>query len=339
MFLHSIASAVPERSFTQQECWDVLKNTEAMSLLKPRSQSLLEKVLLGDGGITKRHFSLDEISEVVARDAEGLNRMFEKAGPKLSIEALGESLAEAGLKPRDLDSLIVCTCTGYLCPGLSSYIAEQIGLKQDAYLQDLVGLGCGAAIPALRAADAFIAANPTGKVAVVAVEICSAAFYVDDDPGVLISLSLFGDGASASIWSGAKTDWKAHNFDTIHVPEEREKIRFVNSGGQLKNKLHKTVPQLAGQAVKALFDRCELEQGKVLAHTGGRDVIEELERVLPECELTETRRVLANYGNISSPSVLFALEDYLNGDTNDKNLWLTAFGAGFAAHSMSLSRR
>ena len=80
-------------------------------------------------------------------------------------------------------------------------MAELTGMRHDVYLADLVGLGCGAAIPMLRAAQGFLAANPQAVVATVAVEICSAAFFADDDPGVLISLCLFGDGAAAAIWT------------------------------------------------------------------------------------------------------------------------------------------
>src|SRR6185295_5319887 len=121
--------------------------------------------------------------------------------------------------------------------------------KPDAYLMDITGAGCGAAIPTLRAASHYLAANPEHRVAVVAVEICSAAFYVDDDPGVLISLCLFGDGACATLWRGGKetagTGWRAHDFRSLHQPENREAIRFVNSGGRLRNQLHRSVPTLA----------------------------------------------------------------------------------------------
>jgi predicted naringenin-chalcone synthase len=88
-------------------------------------------------------------------------------------------------------------------------------------------------------------------VATVAVEICSTAFYADDDPGVLISLCLFGDGAAAAIWDGTGTagDWQAGHFTTVHRPENREKIRFINSAGKLKNQLHRAVPGLAAEAV------------------------------------------------------------------------------------------
>ena len=213
-------------------------------------------------------------------------------------------------------------------------------MRHDVYLADLVGLGCGAAIPTLRAAQGFLAANPNAVVATISVEICSAAFFANDDPGVLISLCLFGDGAAAAIWKadGMANDWQAGAFTTTHRPQDREKIRFVNSAGKLKNQLHRAVPNLAAQAVAELFAQRKGHADQVLAHSGGRDVIEALESVLPY-HLSETREVLRDHGNMSSPSVLFALEKRLTGNhPNDKRLWLTAFGAGFAAHACELWR-
>jgi alkylresorcinol/alkylpyrone synthase len=254
------------------------------------------------------------------------------------------AIEKAQIKAGEIDALFVCSCTGYLCPGPSSYIAELAGLRPDTYLADLVGLGCGAAIPTLRAADGYLAANPTHKVAVIAVEVSSAAFYLDNDPGVLISLCLFGDGAAAAILTGKDTDHgdllKFHGFDTHHVPENREKIRFTNSEGKLKNQLHRSVPKLAANAVSILYQRLTTDSkpGQILAHSGGRDVIEEIEATLPDFHLTETREVLRKHGNMSSPSVLFALEERLRTHPDSNSIWLTAFGAGFAAHSCSLSK-
>jgi predicted naringenin-chalcone synthase len=340
MYLRSIASSVPSHPFTQQDCWHALNQKSLATLLKPRSRSLLEKILTGgSSGIQRRYFSTDHLEPLFTRGPQELNSAFELQAPELSAAALRKSLAGAGIEPHQLDALFLCTCTGYLCPGVSSHLAERVGLRPDAYLCDLVGLGCGAAIPTLRAAQGFLAANPDATTAVVAVEVCSAAFYIDDDPGVLISLCLFGDGASASIWSGESHPgaWKAVNFTTIHIPEEREKIRFINADGHLKNQLDRAVPSLAAKAVAGLYQQRSGDPDQILAHPGGRDVLDALENVLP-FTLTESREVLAEYGNMSSPSVLFALEKRL-ASNDDQHLWLTAFGAGFAAHACELRKQ
>ena len=342
MYLTSLATSNPPHRFTQAEIWQALQSHPGIGGLKSRSLSLLEKILCNSSsGIEGRRFASADISSIFRHDAEGLNRCFETHAPALSAEALAKAIAKAGLTPESIDALFLCTCTGYLCPGPSSHVAESLGLRPDTYLCDLVGLGCGAAIPTLRAAHGYLAANPTHTVAMVAVEISSSAFYIDDDPGVLISLCLFGDGAAAAILSGQQVSegsLKFHGFDTHHVPADREKIRFVNSAGKLKNQLHRSVPELAARAVSTLYERLGSAPDQILAHSGGRDVIEAIEATIPDFQLTETREVLRQHGNMSSPSVLFALDKRLRGNTDDKSLWLTAFGAGFAAHSCQLSR-
>ena len=202
-------------------------------------------------------------------------------------------------------------------------------------------MGCGAAIPTLRSAQGFLANVPNAKVACIAVEICSAAFYLDDDPGVLISASLFGDAASASIWSNSpKSDsYSIHGFDTIHIPEKRELLRFTNQQGKLRNQLDRSVPQLAAQAVKKLYKNAGIQKAhQVAAHVGGRDVIDALEEALALPPLQASRQALANYGNTSSPSVLIASQIMIEDCHKLDEIWLTSFGAGFAAHSCHLSK-
>lgn len=341
MYLRSLATAVPPRSFTQESCWREMLEGNFLNTLKPRSAALIEKILSsGNSGIVQRNLALDSIATAFGHDAQQLNQNFEQQAPQLASTALRDALQKSGQIPTDVDALFVCTCTGYLCPGVSSHLAEQLEMRHDVYLADLVGLGCGAAIPMWRAAQGFLAANPRALVATVAVEICSAAFFVNDDPGVLISLCLFGDGAAAAIWTnqGAAGDWQAGHFTTTHRPAEREKIRFVNSAGKLKNQLHRAVPGLAAQAVAELFAQRKAEPDQVIAHSGGRDVVDALEQHLP-FNLTETREVLRDHGNMSSPSLLFALDRRLNANhPHDQRLWLTAFGAGFAAHACELWR-
>ncbi len=338
MHLYGIHHSVPPSSYTQTECWDVLQQSPSVNNLTERSRSILRKVLCGDSGIDKRHFAITDFEKLFTLDAEGLHHAFAAAAPELATAAARKALDKAKLKPTDCDALFVCTCTGYLCPGLSSYVAEQLDLSPHAYLQDLVGLGCGAAIPTLRSAANFLAANPGSTVCVIAVEVCSAAFYLDNDPGVLISLCLFGDGAVAAILGdrpGHPTNLGTFSdFDTIHLPADREFLRFGNCKGKLRNQLHKCVPDKAAPAVRALYDRTtHPANSTIICHTGGRDVLAAINNTFPDQPLTASTRTLADFGNMSSPSVLAALDRQLNSDPTPQPLWLTSFGAGFSAHS------
>lgn len=340
MYLQSLASAFPAARYTQKESWKALVDGNALEPLSRKARRILDVVLNGDSGIETRHFAIVP-PKLFTLNAEELNNAFEAEAPKLATAALEKACLPLGVKPEEIDALFICTCTGYLCPGVTSHVAERFGLREDAYLNDVTGLGCGAAIPTLHAAECFLAAHPDALVATVAVEICSAAFYVDDDTGVLVSACLFGDGASASLWRsrGTTDQWRAHNFQSLHVPSEREKIRFVNAGGKLRNKLDRAVPQVAAAAVEKLFARRSIDPDRIIAHTGGRDVIDELEKTLPaKYPLDETREALRLYGNLSSPSVLLSLESRLAKNLDDHHLWLTSFGAGFCAYSCELTK-
>jgi alkylresorcinol/alkylpyrone synthase len=341
MYLHALATAVPPAALTQAECWHLFEGSEARQRLSRRSALILQAVLRHDSGITTRHFALPSLEKVLSLSPDELNEAFRVEAPRLAARALTSALNEAGLFAGQVDALLICTCTGYLCPGVTSYVAEELGLRTDAFLQDLVGLGCGAAIPCLRAADAILAAQATAVVACVAVEICSAAFYVDDDPGVLVSACLFGDGAAATIWRGAPgpSGLRCDRFTTVHQPENRDRIRFEMRQGKLRNLLHASVPSLAAAAVEQLLSGERTRPGarpiaRVVSHAGGRDVLDALEKSCAGYDLTASRQVLRDFGNMSSPSVLFALAQALRSGAPDEkgDWWLTSFGAGFSAH-------
>ena len=301
MYLHALATALPPTAFTQAECWDILQRSELRHRLSRRSILTLQAILRHDSGISTRHFALPDIARVFSMNADELNEAFRSEAPRLAGRALTSALAQAGVAAGEVDALLICTCTGYLCPGVTSYVAEQLGLRPDVFLQDLVGLGCGSAIPCLRAAESIVAARPTAVVACVAVEICSAAFYVDDDPGVLVSACLFGDGAAATIWRGASGPraLRCGDFSTIHQPANRDRIRFEMREGKLRNLLDASVPTLAAAAVAQLLAGERNRSGarpisRLISHVGGRDVLDEIEKTCGGCDLTASCRCCAS---------------------------------------------
>ncbi len=337
MYLHALATAVPPATYSQLECWEIARRSVARQRLKKRSMLILQTILKGDHGIARRHFAVPEIDRVFDLTSDQLNLAFRTEAPRLASRALVDALAQAGVSAGQLDALLICTCTGYLCPGLTSYVAEQLGLRPNAFLQDLVGLGCGAAIPTLRAASHLLAAQPGAIVACVAVEVCSAAFYLDDDPGVLISACLFSDGAAATIWRSTPgpTTLRAFEFNTTHLPAHRDRLRFEQRDGKLRNMLDRAVPELAAGAVDVLWrQRSTRPVASVVAHPGGRDVLAALAPIFSPHSLAISAEVLRDYGNMSSPSVLFVLAEMLRERPlpPDGDFWLVSFGAGFSAH-------
>ena len=199
MFITGLGTAVPSQRYTQRECWDAICAAPQYSALSSRSRAILRKVLTGNNGIESRRLALDPISDAFTFTPDAMHERFKRVAPQIGEEAARRALAESGCRPDEIGALVVATCTGYLCPGLSSYIGERLGLTRNTQLLDLVGLGYGAAVPTLRTASALLGA--TGHVLAVCVEVCSAAVYLDDDPGVLISACLFGDGAAAVVGS------------------------------------------------------------------------------------------------------------------------------------------
>jgi 3,5-dihydroxyphenylacetyl-CoA synthase len=348
MFIVSLGTAVPPRSFTQAECWEALKRAERPEITA-RTRAILQGILNHDNGIERRSLAVDSLDEGFELDPDTLHQRFVRHAPVLATRAAERALADAGLQAREVDAVIVSTCTGYLCPGLTSYVAEGLGLRPDAFLLDLVGQGCGAALPNLRAAEALLASGSYDNVVSICVEVCSAAFYLDNDLGVLVSACLFGDGAGAAVVSrrprpGRRSvEWKAAG--TITDPTQRDALRFEQRGGMLRNILTLPVPRMAGEHARRVLDevlqREDLERGEIdawIMHAGGRKVLSELQGAigLSAHDIRWSGDVLRQFGNLSSPFVLFVLKAALEGRASPGWWWMSSFGAGFSCHGALL---
>ena len=127
MKLVSLATDFPSQSFTQIECLEEMRKAPFWRNLKDRSKLILEKVLESDSSIKKRHFQVDDISEVWGRSAEELNKHYELSAPSIGANAIKKAIIAANIDAHDIDVLLVSSCTGYLCPGISSYVAQKLG--------------------------------------------------------------------------------------------------------------------------------------------------------------------------------------------------------------------
>jgi predicted naringenin-chalcone synthase len=348
MFFVGLGTATPPKRYTQKECWEVFARSDLSKQLDARSRAIVKKVLNGNNGIETRYLALDNLNEAFELTPDSLHARFLKHAPLLASQAAERALADAGLAPEKIDALLISTCTGYLCPGLTSYVSERLGLRPDALALDLVGQGCGAALPNLRAAEALLASGRCEQVLSCCVEVCSAALYFDNDPGVLVSACLFGDGAGAAVLSneaktGRKVKWKTSG--SLLKPEDRDLLRFEQKGGMLRNILTADVPKLASAHAETVFQevlakaavRPEEVKAWVL-HPGGRDVLLALRARfgLNEHDTRWSEAVLREHGNLSSPSVFFVLKAAL-GDSPPKGYWwMSSFGAGFSCHGALL---
>src|SRR5262245_48140791 len=258
MYITGLGTAAPSKRYAQTQGWQVVQTVKQFEQLTPRSRAILRKVLHGNNGISTRALVLDSLEEAFDLNPDALHARFVKHAPALATQAAERALKNAAVEPDDIDAVIISTCTGYLCPGLTSYVAERLGLRSDVLPLDLVGQGCVAALPNLRAAQAILTSGQGTRVLSVCVEVCSAAFYLDDDPGVLISACLFGDGAGAAVLTAEpvaglrQLEWKAAG--STLVPADRELLRFTQRNGMMRNILDPNVPEVAAKPAEEVFN-------------------------------------------------------------------------------------
>jgi predicted naringenin-chalcone synthase len=273
---------------------------------------------------------------------------FTKKSIDLSRQAVTKALDQAGVSVKEVTGLVVNTCTGYICPGISTYLMERLGLSRSIRVYDLVGSGCGGAIPNLQVAESLIKTNGGGVVVSVAVEICSSVFRMGNDLNLILSNALFGDGAAAAVLVAKPAGLELVASAGRYMPEQRDAIRFVHKEGQLHNQLSLRLPELvkkcATEVVADLLSSQGLKTDDIkhwAFHTGGEKIINAMrdEIGIPEERLRATREVLAQYGNMSSPTVWFVLDEILqNGISAGEWCVMVAFGAGLSAHACLLRK-
>ncbi len=356
--IRSLATANPSRYVTGLEAYNFMSQHFDMTV---REQSLYRRLLV-EGPIKGRYLGLDYDEQVTQMTADQQITRFQKQALATASRAASQAITAAGLEAADISGLVVNTCTGYLCPGLSSYLAEALHLAPTTRALDVMGMGCGGAVPNLQSACGMLALGSLNggakPVLSVAVEVCSATIYMGDDPSLIVSNCLFGDGAAAAVLcdetngghKAKSTEAKKTgaisvrilDFETGLLPAHREALRYHNSEGRLRNSLSRKVPFIAGDAVKEvaarLLLRHEMSPTDIrwwMVHPGGTAVLEQVGKSLglTEDSLHFSHQVLRQYGNMSSPSVLFVLKEVLDQgrpSAGQRGL-LLSFGAGFTA--------
>ena len=348
-FIRSVGTSVPRNRFTKAECLAAFESSDWFGRLERRSHVIARTVLQRDNGIDARRLAVDRLEEVFQIDPDTLSERFLRNAPVLASDAAVRAIETAGVPVADIDAVVVSTCTGYLCPGLSGYVAERLGLRQDVQAYDLVGQGCAAALPNMQMGRALLLGGDCRHVLSVCVEVSSAAMYLDDDPGVLISACLFGDGAGAAVLSreprsGARSiEWT--DSTSLILPEHRRALQFETRAGMLRNILTREVPGLAANnalvVLNTVLDRAHVTSSDVgtwIMHAGGRDVLQAIEErfKLTKPDLRYSAGMLREYGNLSSAFVYFVLQAALVDHAPAGWWWLSSFGAGFSCHGALL---
>ncbi len=367
--LSALATANPKRYATQAEIYYFMASHFPME----QAERDLYRQLLLEGPIRGRYISVDEDEEICSQDADHLVERFARHSRRIAAQAAEAAMRQAGLDASQIEALIVNTCTGYLCPGLSSYLVEDLGLPPYTAVLDLMGMGCGGAIPNLEAGCRMIQSGARKTVLCLSVEICSATFFLGPDPDLIVSNSIFSDGAAAAILQadlngdtatgalkplvrsvpvtasnetphGVTTNGLLQfvDFESVTLPRYREQLRYTTQGGRLRNVLTRNVPVIGAKAVAQATGRL-LERHRLTAddiqwwvvHPGGTQVLMSVQKHLGLTEetLRFSYETFRDYGNMSSPTVMFVLRKILDkaGPKKNDRALLLSFGAGFTA--------
>ena len=311
-----IGRANPPTRYSQREIYDLSRKYVPLY-----RNSRIEQIFM-NSDIDYRHFTFDKETFVPDESADDLHARFEEHAAPLAGEAVLRCLEDAGAVPGDVDFIVAVTCTGYLCPGLSAILIRDLGLRTNLQRADLVGMGCAGAMPGLQRAYDYVMAYPKRKALLVTVEICSACYYIDESVETVVGNAICADGAAAVIVAN-DGDGKGPEivaFDTLLEPAFLHTVGFQTRQGKLRIVLSKDIRDAAGALVGRLTDSLLLESGlrredvdHWIIHSGGRKVIDSIrdELGLSEDQLTHSRCVLRNFGNMSSPTVLFVLDETL----------------------------
>ena len=334
----SIGTANPEKIYTQEEIYKI----------SGYNNKKIESIFL-NSGIAKRHMFFTEEDPVPNENIEQLHRRYKKGSISIGTEAVRRCLKNARVEAKEIDFIIATSCTGYLCPGLSSIMVKEFQMRENIQRTDIQGMGCAGALPSIQRAYDHIRAYPEHKVLLLCVEICSAAYYLNGSMETIIGNAICGDGAAAMLISNGSSDsgQRILGFQSEVDSEFLDSVGLCYENGRLKIILGKEIQELAGpsvnKAVKELIGRNGLEKKDIkhwVIHPGGRNVIENIreELGLKEEDIRHSKLILSNYGNMSSPTVIFVLEETIKCGNPKKGDYgvMIALGPGLAAETALL---
>ena len=311
-----IGRANPPFRYSQREIYDLSRKFVPL-YRNPR----IEQIFM-NSDIDYRHLTFDAATFTPDEGPDELHARFEEHAALLGREAVLRCFEDAGAVPGDVDFIVAVTCTGYLCPGLSAILIKDLGLRTNLQRADLVGMGCAGAMPGLQRAYDYVMAYPERKALLITVEVCSACYYVDESLETVVGNAICADGAAAVIVAGdgEGKGGTIVGFDTLLEPSFLNTVGFQTRQGKLRIVLSRDIRDAAGGLVRRLLDsllqKHDLRREDVdhwIIHSGGRKVIDSIKEELgiSEDQLKHSRCVLRNFGNMSSPTVLFVLDETL----------------------------
>lgn len=342
----TVAKELPEYS---RKTKDILPLVELW--LAGQDERFRRKVVkIFEGAGVDRRYSIMSPEEVfVSTSFEEKNAIYVREAKKLGTSVLQKALKKRGWAADSLDYLITVSCTGLMIPSLDAYLINDLGLRQDVVRLPVTEMGCAAGVSGLIYAHNFLRANPDKRAAVVAVESPTATFQLNDfSMANMVSAAIFGDGAACVLLSSEEGAGgpKVVGGGMYHFPDATHMMGFDLTNGGLKMVLDVAVPDTIAEHFPAIvhpflkaqeshIDRVQ----HLIFHPGGRKIVQTVDGLFGTLgkDIDDTREVLRQYGNMSSATVLYVLERFMDRDIGEGEQGLVlSFGPGFSAQRLLL---
>jgi alkylresorcinol/alkylpyrone synthase len=341
--LLSIGTAVPSHIIDQKEAREA-----ATAVFSPRYAefSRLSKVFESSG--IMRRFGVRPIDWYLKPSSwSDRNAVYVDSASQLFVQAAENALCSAGLSPADVDVIVTVSTTGIATPSIEAKVAQAMGFRHDVERVPVFGLGCAGGISGLALAAKLAASAPGCVVLMVAVETCTLAFRMDKlTKANVVATALFGDGAAACVVkAGADGIADVEMSGQYMWPDTLDIMGWTVEPEGLGVVFDRAIPSFVRAnilpAMRAILRGSGLDIADVdrfAWHPGGAKVIESLEQALSleRGHLVQERAILSQYGNMSSPTVLFVLERLIAAERLPNRTVLTAMGPGFTMSCVSL---
>jgi predicted naringenin-chalcone synthase len=303
-----------------------------------------------EGAAVDRRYGIMDIEEVfTATSLEAKNNIYVREVKKLGTSVLQKALRKIGWSPDSLDYIITVSCTGIMIPSLDAYIINDLGLRQDIIRLPVTEMGCAAGVSGLIYAANFLRANPNKRAAVIAVESPTATFQLSDySMANMVSAAIFGDGAACVLLSSEEDALGPAIVaeEMYHFRNATHLMGFDLTNTGLKMILDPSVPETIAQHFPEIVhpfleknDTSITQVDHLIFHPGGRKIVQTVEDLFGELgkNIDDTRETLRLYGNMSSATVLYVLERFLEKKLakGEQGLMLS-FGPGFSAQRVLL---
>lgn len=345
-----LGTALPDYALSQEQAARVMQ-----TLLADESKARLVPILFRQAGLQRRHlvrFSDEIVNALLAGGSgpttrERMQAYVGEAAP-LALRSAQGALQESGLGPADITHLVTVSCTGFAAPGVDIALIEQLGLAPTVQRTHVGFMGCHGAINGLRVAQAFADADPAARVLVCAFELCSLHLTACADPGQLVACALFADGAAALVGVPAAGDaaghWKVAASGSCLIPGSQDAMTWTIGDHGFVMTLAAQVPHLIETHLRGWLQSWLAANGLKLTdiaswaiHPGGPRILSAVSQCLglaPQATAV-SRAVLARCGNMSSPTVLFIVDE-LRRSRQPLPCVALGFGPGMVAEAVLL---